>query len=245
MTPDEFLRRKKEENNNPKNVAKISNALVEAFVQKNNLGALKIMFYIARSNITIEEDNKITSMLIDSKNICKYCNIYIKTLKRNMNQLQESSLTFVKDEKYEQHIVVIPFIEFSYGGKIKIDMYKKILKLIKEVEKRFTVIDVQNLMQLKSKHSIRMIQLLEMINGFDEYVAKRKHYSFVQLNGMFGTNYKTMYEFERKILIPVQKELNDKSKLTFVYTIKFDKDDITAPGRPKAVGITIDLVDNT
>ena len=40
---------------------------------------------------------------------------------------------------------------------------------------------------------------------------------------MFGTNY------------PRLKELNNKSKLSFIYEVKFDKEDITAPGRPKAV----------
>jgi len=34
MTPIEFLRREKEKKKNPTNIAKISNALVEALVQK-------------------------------------------------------------------------------------------------------------------------------------------------------------------------------------------------------------------
>jgi len=240
----ENLQKLKEENNQAKNVAKISNALVEALVKKNNLGALKIMFYIARSNIRLPKGD-ISKITIDPKKLCEYCDIDLRTLKRNIKQMQETTITFIEDKKYEENIVIIPRVKFEYSGVLEIDMYKKILKLIKEVEKRFTVIDVQNLMKLKSKHSIRMIQLLEMINGFDEYVLKRKYYNFAELNGMFGTKYPRLKEFERKILIPVQKELNDKSKLTFVYTIKFDKDDITAPGRPKAVGITIDLVDNT
>ena len=241
MTPIEFLERQKEEKKNHKNIAKISNALVEALVQKNNLSALKIIFYISKSNIILPKSDLVT-ITIDTKHLCSYCNIDVKTLKRNINKMQETNITFVEKDVYEEYIVVIPYFKFSYGGKIKIKMFSKILNLIRDVKNRFTIIDVENLMKLKSKHSVRMILLLEMISGFSKNVAKRKHYSLAELNGMFGTNYPRLKEFERSVIIPVQKELNDKSKLTFIYEIKFDKDDITAPGRPKAVGIIIDLV---
>ena len=241
MTPIEFLRRQKEEKENPKNIAKISNALVEALVQKSNLGALKIVFYISKSNIELPKSDLMT-ITIDTTHLCNYCDIDVKTLRRNINRMQETNVTFVEKDVYEESIVVIPYFKFNYGGTIEIKMFSKILKLIREVKNRFTMIDVENLMKLKSKHSVRMILLLEMISGFSENVAKRKHYSLAELNGMFGTNYPRLKEFERNILIPVQKELNNKSKLSFIYEVKFDKEDITAPGRPKAVGVIIDLI---
>lgn len=241
MTPIEFLKRQKENQNKPKNIAKISNAIVEALVQKNNLSALKVIFYIAKSDIQFQ-DGELINITINANSLCKYCNIDIQTLKRNINKMQETNITFVEKDVYEEHIVIIPYFKFNYGGKIEIKMFSKILNLIREVKNRFTIIDVENLMKLKSKHSVRMILLLEMISGFSENVAKRKHYSLAELNGMFGTNYPRLKEFERKILVPIQKELNDKSKLSFLYEIKFDKEDITSRGRPKAVGIILDLI---
>jgi len=82
-----------------------------------------------------------------------------------------------------------------------------------------------------------------MIEGFNEHIAKRKTYYLSDLNAMFGTKYKTMYEFDRQILKPVKKELDDVSTLTFLYEIIFDKLTV-AQGRPKAVGVTIDLISN-
>ena len=238
MTPIKFLEKQKESKN--KDFAKISNALVEALIQKNNIGALKIIFYIAKSNIEILEEGELINITINTKKLCDYCDIDSKTLRRNINKMQETNISFVKENIYEEHIIILPYLKFSYSGTIDIKIFSKVLNLIREVKNRFTTIDVQNLMKFKSKHSIRMILLLEMISGFSENVAKRKHYSLAELNGMFGTNYSRLKEFERKILLPVQKELNEKSKLSFLYEIKFDKEDISR-GRPKAVGVIIDL----
>ena len=41
----------------PENLAKIDNALIEAFVAKNNIFALKILFYIAKMKIEIDIKN--------------------------------------------------------------------------------------------------------------------------------------------------------------------------------------------
>ena len=108
-------------------------------------------------------------------------------------------------------------------------------------------------MQLESKHSVRMVQLLEYIRGFSSTdtvaetdkkvsIPKRKRYLLEDLNGMFGVNYKGFYEFERKILKPVKEELDDKSDLSFLYQI--EEEHTSRQGRPRAIAITIDLVDN-
>jgi hypothetical protein len=39
----------------------------------------------------------------------------------------------------------------------------------------------------------------------------------LQLNALFGTNYKKYAEIERKILVPVKKELDSNSNITFNY----------------------------
>ena len=56
MTPSE-ARRKKLKPQTPENLAKIDNALIEAFVSKNNLFALKILFYIAKMKIELDIGN--------------------------------------------------------------------------------------------------------------------------------------------------------------------------------------------
>lgn len=246
MLPSDFLKHQEQEKIN--NIAKISNSVIEAFVKKNNIGALKLLFYISKSNLDYDNKKELQTFKINTKKLIDYCNMDIKTLRRNIIQMQETVLTFIDDSegsaRYEENITVIPYSKIIYGGYIEIKIFTKIHALISDVKNKFTVIDLENLMKLKSKHSIRMIQLLEMIEGFSPNVAKRKTYSLKELNLMFGTNYKNMYEFDRKILVPVKNELDENSSLTFIYNFTFDKDDITAPGRPKAVSVTIDLLSN-
>lgn len=233
--------RKAEQSPVVKDLAKISNTLIEAFVKQNNLVALKTLFYIARADVKVP-DFRLVTIDIDTESLCKYCNIELTTLKRNIKQMTETSISIV-DEKSESYITVIPKAKFITGtNKLEIDMYKEILELVWQVEKRFTVIDVKALMNLNSKHSVRMIQLLEMIQGFSG--AKRKHYTLEELNLMFGTNYSKFAEFERKILIPVKAELDSNSKLSFLYQTVF-KENPKGKGRPIADKITIDLVQNT
>ena len=86
--------------------------------------------------------------------------------------------------------------------------------------------------------------LLEYIKGFDEHVAKRKHYDLEEMNLMFGTKYKRIKQFEAEILVPVKEELDATSRLSFVYEVHKDKTTATV-GRAKALGVIIDLVQNT
>jgi plasmid replication initiation protein len=238
MTPTQF---KKNQNMKKElNIVNISNSLIESFVSKSNLGALKVLFYLSYDSSVKMPNSRVITLKIDSKKLCETCDIDMRTFKRNIQKMQETTITFIKDNEFEQHITVLPSVTYEVGTSIvEIDIYKKVLELVKEVKSKFTVIDITNLMRLKSKHSVKMIQLLSYINGFGENVGKRKTYDLEELNGMFSTNYKNVYEFERKILKPTKEELDSNSKLTFTYRVKFEE---ATKGRPKAKGVIIDLV---
>jgi len=242
MTPAEFLKQKEQQKQiEVKEEVKISNALIEAFVRKNNLVALKTLFYIAKGNLKLSDT--IVKIVIDTKSLCDYCNISMKTLQNNIVKMQETSIKFVYDNDIVEYISTIPRARFITGkNKLEIDIYPQVLKLIAEVKNKYTVIEPENLMKLKSKHSIRMLMLLEYINTFSKNAAKRKTYTLFELNKMFGTEYPRMAEFERSILKPAKEELDSISKLSFQYEINYEAQ---PKGRPRAVGATIDLVNNT
>ena len=242
MTPAELKRFKENKlNNQKKHEAKISNALIEAFVRKNNLVALKIIFYLSKSNFPpMLINQKLVTIIINANDLCKYCNINPKTLRRNIKKMQETVIEFVGENNNIEDIVVIPRAKYITGkSKFEIDMYVKMLKLISYVKNKYTVIDTKNLMKLESKHSVRMIALLEYINTFSKNVAKRKTYTLEDLNGMFGTKYERLGQFEQKILKPIKEELDITSKLSFQYEINYEAQ---PKGRPKAVSATIDLI---
>ena len=71
--------------------------------------------------------------------------------------------------------------------------------------------------------------------------ARKKTYTLEELNLLFGTNYTRFKDFERKILIPVQDEINQESKLTFFYDFNFEQ---VGLGRPKIKELVIYLKNN-
>lgn len=229
------------------NLVKIKNSLIEAFVKKSNLTALKILFYLAK-DCSIAPDAESTKITLNTKQLCDYCNIDEKTLKRNVRQMTETSIS-ITDEFSESFMSVIPKAKFGYSGKLELLMFREVLEMVVEVKNKYTTIDAKQIMKLGSKHSVRMLMLLEMIANFNRMedsviieLPKRKYYELEELNLLFGTNYKRLGQFEKEVLEKVKEELDNASKLSFIYEIEYDKKP-EAKGRPKAVGVTIDVIE--
>jgi len=224
----------------------IRNELLEALFTHNNSTALKILFYIAKQNIDLNGDQRVLTLNIDSKNLMKITNTTTRTLKSNIKALQKVTVTFIStkdNKKVEEFIQLIPQSEFIDGvNKIKIDMYKKVYDLIVNVEKNFSLVDLDTLLSLNNKNTIRTLMILERINNFSKVVSKRKTYDLDELNGLYGTNYKRMNDFIKNIIIPSQEDLqSSSSKLNFLHQVNYRNE---GRGRPKAISVTIDLVKN-
>ena len=220
---------------------KISNNFIENTINKNNLNAIKIIFYLATVLNDFDFDKEMDSLEIDLKQMFKYTNITAQEARNNLRAMQETSITFINEEKkWELHIILIPRIEFFYGqNRIEIDLYSKIAKLIVEVKDNYTYLDTNVLMSLKSKHSIRILPLLEKIRGYSSHIAKRKVMSLEDLNQFFGTKYKNIYEIDRKILKPVKDELDSRPLISFVYQVHMES---FGRGRPRATSVVIDVL---
>ncbi|ADR35463.1 initiator RepB protein (plasmid) [Sulfuricurvum kujiense DSM 16994] len=248
----ELLQKQKEEE--VKDLVKISNSLVEGFVSKSNAVALKMLFYIAKQQYKKNEWD-IVEFTLSADDFAKYCNLDHRIIKDNIKTMRSTSVTFVeRDNKgritVEEGIVIVPRSRYDYTTKtIEITMFKKILDLILEVEERFTTIDVKNVMELESKYSIRMAMILEQIFGFKGNpenwdVQQQKKFSLDDLNDLFGTKYKNFTDFERKVLKPTKEEMDDKSEISFSYVINKGYNSPLDRGRPKALSVTIKLVQN-
>jgi len=224
------------------NIVKIKNDLVEAFVKSNNLTALKILFYLAKEGEKIPRNSDVVKVTMSIKDIQEYCNVGIKTIERNLEQMQKTSISW-SDEKSKSFVSVLPKCHIVYAGHIELTLFREILDMICDVKDKYTLVNAEQLMLMTSKHSARMLLLLEMINGFDEHIPKLKKYELEELNLLFGTNYKRLGEFEREVLKKAKDDLDNNSKKSFIYEKLYDKEELTV-GRSKAIGVTIYLIDN-
>lgn len=226
--------------------ARIKKSIIETFIKKNNHIAIKLMFFIARKhniqgdNITFH-NNDTATISLNKKEVLDYCNIDHRSFKSNIKALMQTSIeVYEQDQSVCSFINILPKVDII-NDEIRVTMFLYIIAQIQNVVDQYVTIDTKNLMKLKHKHSLRMIQLLEIISGYTN-VAKQTNYSCDELNAMFGTNYKRAIDLERKILLISQQELDENSKISFTYEKKFE--DNKKSGRPKCIGFKIILREN-
>lgn len=222
---------------------KVSNDFINSIITKNNYLTLKILFYMVLNGDNIdknEERAKISISLIELK---KVLNLDFKNLRQNIKLIQKTLIT-IRDKKDIIDITLIPKVEYKYESQtIIITIYNEVLKELKELKNKFTTIDLNNLIHLQNKHSIRLLTILENINGYNEDFGKVRYFSKDELNQLFDTNYKSVKEIDRAILTPIKKELDQYSKLTFIYNLEYDIDTLSV-GRKPIIGVKIYLKDN-
>ena len=227
---------------------KISNTFIESALQNNNASALKTIYYLASAIETIKDldkmdNNRLLTIKFDTRDMLKYTEMKLPNIKKNLEAMQKTSITFFDDgNELVRGRNLLPAYDFYYGKHtIEVKIFVEIARLIMDVKRNYSMIDTKALMKFKSKHTLKMLPLLIRIANFSENVAKRKTYELHELNALFGTNYKKFYDIERYILKPVKEELDAHSKLSFIHETNYDYFDA---GRPKAISITIDVIEN-
>ncbi len=233
------------------NIAQISNPFLEAFVKNNDLVSFKVLLYIAKAKIddtvVIEklEDKQTYKIPLNLMGISKYLNLDIRTIRNAISKLNSTSINYrriVDGKDKETFINLLPAGEINYtDDTLDVWVFGELLKQIYATTK-YSYVQAKNFIQLTSKHSIRMLLLLERINNFGENVPKRKRYELNELNKMFGTKYTSYSLFVDRVLIPAKKDLDTHSAMSFEY-IK-NKEKIKLKGRARIVAITIDLIKN-
>jgi len=242
-----FHAEKRAKKNKPKVHQKIANTFIENAISRSNISALKTLYYLSTilSKVDMEnmKDSKIIGIKIDKRDMLKFTDLSIKTLVKTTKQMQQTSITFNDDDGVIEGMALLPRYQFVPNKNIiELDLYVRVARMIIDVKNKYTPMNIKDLMHVKSKHSLRLLALLARIKNYDDDMPKRKRMTLDELNAFFGTNYKSWSEVERKIIIPVKKELDLTTKITFIYEPNYEN---LGRGRPSFRDVTIDLVDNS
>lgn len=222
---------------------KISNDFVNSIITKNNYLTLKILFYVVLNGRNIARNEETTKLSISLTELKKVLNIDFKNLRQNIKQIQKTLIT-IRDKKNISDLCLIPKVDYEYHSQEMIlTIFNEVLLELKELKNKFTIIDLDNLINLQNKHSIRLLTILENIASYDNDYGKVKYFSKDELNTLFNTNYKSVIEIERAILKPIMEELDQYSKLSFIYHLEYDIDCLKV-GRKPITGVKIYLKEN-
>ena len=248
MTVAEYKRRQKEELAKQKlrPIQKISNNFIDNTLSNASIGAIKTIYYLATIIEKMEQfeqgqEKGLLKLEIDMRQMLKYTGLTLPTIKRNIKSMQETSISFIDEvEGIEEGISLLPYYKIIAGKhKLHIEIFQKIATLIVEVKNNYTPINTKDLMNLKKPHSIRLLPLLITISRYDKDVGKRKKLQLLELNEFFGTKYTSWAEIERSVLRPTKKELDNNSKISFIYEPNFEN---LGTGRPRFKYVTIDVI---
>lgn len=228
----------------PKVHSKIANTFIENAISKSNLSSLKTLYYLStvlsKVDMSNMKDDKIIGIKIDKREMLKYTGLVADTIIKTAKQMQQTAITFVDEEGIIEGMSLLPRYRFVPNKNIvEIDLYVRIAKMIVNVKRNYTNINVKDLMNIRSKHSLRLLSLLCRISQYDPDIPKRKHLTLDELNLFFGTKYKSWSLIERGIIKPVKEELDANSKISFVYESNFEK---LGRGRPAFKDVAIDVV---
>lgn len=217
---------------------KIANSFIQNAIVGSNANTLKLVWYIVANIKDHDYSQLLNTHTFDEKEISEKINVSIPTIRKNLKNIQKTTISFEDSERYQyEDVSLIPRVAPLYNGKIEIDLYTTIVKQFTMVDKNYTFLNVSNLYKLKNKHSIRLLPLLNTINGYTSPVAKEKAFNLQDLNELFGTKYKTFAMIAQEVLTNIKRELDHKSELSFKYqTIKKNSSGL---GRPKTTAIKI------
>lgn len=111
---------------------------------------------------------------IDREKMEQYTMIDIVSIRKSLKTMQKTSISFVNDvEKIETNINLLPLYEVLYNkNQIRLKLFVKVAKMLIDVETNYSYLNTKQFMKLDSKHSIRMLGLLNKIDGYDRPTDK-------------------------------------------------------------------------
>lgn len=225
MTIAEYRRLQKEEEEKKKllPMQKISNNFLDNTIFKNNIGALKTIFYLSTilkdMDLKSKNDDELIDVTINLKEFINYSMLDERIVRRSVKTMQETSISFITTEEFkgkstikeELHINLLPMYKIIYGkSKIELKIFVKIAKLFIDVESNWTYLNTKQFMKLDSKHSIRMLGLLNKIDSYDCNMNKLNIEEQVQKNLEPIQNGQITAEKQKQAIYKKNRELRTK-----------------------------------
>ena len=126
----------------------------------------------------------------------------------------------IKKEKSFLQVAWLSSAEYFEGeGIVELEFSPKLKPYLLQLKEKFTAYELANVIEFKSTYSIRIYELLKQYEKI-----KSRNIELEELQQMVGTEYKTFYDFKRKVIEIAKKELKEKADIYFTYNpIKFGR----------------------
>ena len=123
--------------------------------------------------------------------------IIINTKERELIVGWLSSIDYLKDE-----------------GTIELEFSEKLAPYLLQLKERFTRYEIENILYLKNKHSIRIYELMKQYEKIGKREFELEQFKYLL---MIDGQYERVYDLERFVLEVAQKEINKFTDLNITY----------------------------
>jgi plasmid replication initiation protein len=204
-----------------------SNTLIEA-KYKLSLNEQKIMYILISQIKPDDEVFKIYSVKIkDLMDILDIDNkFYYSALRGLLRGLKKKEI-IIENLNFKGHFLDMNWLasaEYVGDGIIELEISQKLKPYLLQLKNHFTVLELNNILKLKSIYSIRLYELLYAKYCYYGKKRIRFVFSIKELKGMLGlkvNQYSAVINFKQKVLDTAAIELKEKSDFYFEYkTIK-------------------------
>jgi plasmid replication initiation protein len=197
-------------------------------MQHNNLVQAKYSMSLQQKRIMIwlvsqikPEDIDFKEHVLEVKELIEICNLSggsaYKELKDITFSLIEKGIRIIDvtnpEKDLETQVSWLSSAKYDMG-EVRLAFSPELKPYLLQLKDKFTAIDVSDLMQFKSVHAIRIYELLKQYYNIGERTL-----SIEEIKQCCGVpNRLIKYDhFEKKLLLIAQREINDKSDISFKF----------------------------
>ena len=141
-----------------------------------------------------------------------------KIIKKSLERLMSRVITIETDKGFELYQWFAK-AKYNKGDEyIEVQFHPDLKPYLLELKERFTKIPLKQILQLRSKYAIRLYELLKRYDdtGFrTDYLPELR-----KKLGVGDNEYKVFADFEKRVLRPAIKEINEETDIEVSYTKK-------------------------
>lgn len=134
-------------------------------------------------------------------------------IKKALDLLEEKKL-YQEDENSWRKIRLIESPRYLKRGVVQFRLAKELVELFLNFDKGYSKYQLETSLKLKSVYAMR---LYELISGQTQPLTYKISY-LKEIWGATQTAYNRNYNFIQRVIIPAQRELDEKANWTFIYT---------------------------
>ncbi len=193
-----------------------SNYLIEASYK---LSAVEQKIILTLVSMIKPDDREFKKYLLKIGNIAQMIGLntksdysYIKGATKNLLG-KVFTITTPKSELQTHWFSSVEY--FDNKGEVEITFDPKLKPFLLQLKERFTTYRLQEAVQLKSSFSIRMLELLHQYEKLGERTFEIR--KLRTLLGVEDDQYKLYADFKKRVILPAQKELAEKTNISFEF----------------------------